>query len=161
MHGWRMASLQHGALHPWPRARIDRSPVIPGGLHHKVEMPGRPPGMRPQADVDLVGLGEGLDRLRDALEERTKFLALRLREVPNLEAVAEGFDDQGAHPKRPCAVLNHPVRRRTKPPTGQRFCPRDQATGIAIRRHRFLSDLAVYRTKLSGALLSASAPAGG
>src|SRR5918992_5389971 len=98
-HCRRMALLKHGALHPWPRASVDRSPAIPGGLHHEVDMPGRPPGMRPQADVDLVGLGEGLDGLGDALEERTKFLALRLREVANLEAVAERFDDQGAHPQ--------------------------------------------------------------
>ena len=142
-HRWRMASLKHGALHPWPRARIDRSPAIPGGLHHEVDVRGFPPGMRPQADVDLVGLGEDLDRLSDALEERTKFLTLRLREVPNMEAVAERFDDQGAHPKWPRAVLNHPVRRRIKPPSGQRFCSRDQLTRVAIRRHRFLSDLAI------------------
>jgi hypothetical protein len=124
---------------PRPRALLTPGPPATW----RFAPPGRPPGMRPQADVDLVGLGEGLDGLGDALEERTKFLALRLREVANLEAVAERFDDQGAHPQWPRAVLHHPVRRRARPPPGQRCCPRDQLTGIAIRRHRFLSDLAI------------------
>ena len=120
MYCWRIARLKQGTLHPGPRASINRSPAMPGWLHHKVDMRRLPPGVRPQTDVDLVCLGEDLDSLGDSVEERTKVLTLRLGEVPNMEAVAERFRIRVPTPSGPvqCSTTQCAVAQSLPPGSG-------------------------------------------
>ena len=104
-----------------------------------MEMHGLPSGMAPQTDVHLVCLGECLDDLRHSLEEGTEFLGLCRAEVPEMETVAEGLDDQGSHPQGSRAVLNHPGGCGVDPPPRKRFSTLGEPTGVAISRHGFSS----------------------
>ena len=88
--------------------------------------------MRPQTDIYLVRLGESLRRLGYPLQEGTNLLSFCCVQIPDMEAVAEGLDDQRAHPQRAGAMLDNPVVRGVDPPARERFGARGEPTGIAI-----------------------------
>jgi hypothetical protein len=57
--------------------------------------------MRPQADVDLLGLGDLLNTGRRSSQQRAEFAGLVGGEVANRKAVPERLDEQGADTQGP------------------------------------------------------------
>lgn len=111
------------------------TPAIPGWLDDEMHMHRLPSHMRPRADVHLIGLGNRLHNLRYPLQEWTDFPGFRGGEIPGVEAVAEGLDDQGPHSQRPRAMLDDPTLCGVDSPARKWFGALGKPTSITIWRH--------------------------
>ena len=96
---------------------------VPGRLDDEVDVPGLPAGVRPLADVCLVGAGLGEDGCGHAVQQRAELGVLFRRQVSEAQDVAQRLDDEGADAERADAVLDRPVFRLVNDAAGKPCVP--------------------------------------
>lgn len=101
------------------------------GVHYVVDVPRASPGVRPQADVDLIRIGKLGHHAGRPMQESSHRGRLFSGEIRHVDDVAFGLDDEGSDAERADAVLYHPARFSSDDSTRQHSAAAGEIAGSA------------------------------
>src|SRR5205807_982469 len=109
---------------------------LPHRLDDEVDVGGNALGVRPQAYVHLGWSAQTGNHLGGPRQQRTHLSGLGAGQVGNVEDVALGLDNEGAHAEGPDAVLDQPVVGAVDQSARQRLPPCGEITRHAVLNAR-------------------------